>query len=202
MKTTELSVTWDYRCPFARNANEHILSALAAGAPWEVTFIPFSLDQAHVNEDLEPDVWDEPSMMPNLLAGQVGIVVRDKMPERFPQVHLSIFAARHDDGLELRDEAVLRSRLAACGVDADLVFTEIQSGWPLERYRREHEEAVAKHAVFGVPTFVVGDKAAFARLMTRPRGDSDLARATIENVLAIMERHPELNELKHTSIDF
>ena len=202
MTTTKLSVTWDYRCPFARNANEHILAALAAGAPWTVEFIPFSLDQAHVDEDHDPDVWDNPSMAPNLLAGQVGIAVRDRIPERFPQVHLSIFSARHDEGLDLRDEAMLRSRLAACGVDADLIFEEIQSGWPLDCYRKEHEAAVTEHAVFGVPTFIVGDKAAFARLMTRPEGDSDLARSTIENVLAIMERHPELNELKYTSIDF
>ncbi len=41
MKTAEFSVTWDYRCPFARNANEHILTALQGGAEWDVTFIPF-----------------------------------------------------------------------------------------------------------------------------------------------------------------
>ena len=30
------AVTWDYRCPFARNAHEHLAAALAGGADWEV----------------------------------------------------------------------------------------------------------------------------------------------------------------------
>ncbi|MHB8289674.1 MAG: DsbA family protein [Acidimicrobiales bacterium] len=201
MKAAEFSVTWDYRCPFARNANEHILTALQGGAEWDVTFIPFCLDQAHVDEG-EKDVWDDESMTQNLLAGQVGIVVRDRVPEQFPKVHLSIFRARHDESLDLRDEDVLRSTLAACGVDPNMVFANIEDGWPLEVYRKEHEAAVDNHSVFGVPTFIVGDQAAFVRLMTRPEGDSDTARAVIENVLGTMALHPELNEFKHTSIDF
>ena len=28
---TAFSVTWDYRCPFARNAHEHVLAGLDAG---------------------------------------------------------------------------------------------------------------------------------------------------------------------------
>ena len=38
----DFAVTWDYRCPFARNAHEHIIEALRAGAPWSVRFVPFS----------------------------------------------------------------------------------------------------------------------------------------------------------------
>jgi len=32
-------VTWDYGCPFARNAHEHILTGLAAGADWGVPIV-------------------------------------------------------------------------------------------------------------------------------------------------------------------
>ena len=52
------AVTWDYRCPFARNAHEHLAAALAGGADWDVTFLPFSLSQAHVPEGGAP-VWDD-----------------------------------------------------------------------------------------------------------------------------------------------
>jgi hypothetical protein len=38
---TDFAVTWDYRCPFARNAHEHVLAGLADGADWDVTFVPF-----------------------------------------------------------------------------------------------------------------------------------------------------------------
>ncbi len=193
------AVTWDYRCPFARTAHEHVVLALAGGAPWEVRFLPFSLNQVHV-ESGDPDVWGDPSRSPDLLAMQVGIAVRDRFPASFPELHVALFAARHDDGRDLRDEAVVRGVLAKSGLDADQVLSEVDDGWPLEVFRKEHEAAVAEHRVFGVPTFVVGDQAAFVRLMARPGDDVALATRTVERVLDLAAGWPELNELKHTSI--
>jgi len=40
----------------------------------------------------------------------------------------------------------------------------------------------------------------FVRLMTRPNGDAELARATIDRVLDLLTGHPEINEYKHTSV--
>jgi hypothetical protein len=54
--------------------------------------------------------------------------------------------------------------------------------------------------VFGVPTFVVGDRAAFVRLMSRPKSDAALARRTIQGVLDLFDGQPDLNEFKHTSL--
>src|SRR5207248_8320809 len=103
MDRIEFAVSWDYRCPFARNFHEHVAVALQAGAPWDVTWWPFSLNQVHVAEG-EPDVWEDPSKAPGLLAMQVGITVRDRWPEAFLPVHLGLFAARHDEGLDIREE--------------------------------------------------------------------------------------------------
>ena len=36
MSKLSFDVNWDYRCPFARNAHEHLVAALAGGADWEV----------------------------------------------------------------------------------------------------------------------------------------------------------------------
>src|SRR3954451_24375772 len=91
------AVTWDYRCPFARNAHEHLLTALEAGADWDVNFVPFSLGQVHVGEG-ETDVWDEPEKDTGLVALQSGTLVRDRHPEQFYAVHRALFAARHDNG--------------------------------------------------------------------------------------------------------
>ena len=52
--------------------------------------------------------------------------------------------------------------------------------------------------VFGVPTFMVGDRAVFVRLMSRPQGDAALARRTIDGVLDLFVDQPDLNEFKHT----
>src|SRR5215213_5383866 len=57
--TRAFAVSFDYRCPFARNGHEHLLAGLAGGADWDVTFLPFSLDQVHVAEG-EPAIWDRP----------------------------------------------------------------------------------------------------------------------------------------------
>jgi hypothetical protein len=192
------SVTWDYRCPFARNAHEHVVAGLRAGATWDVTFLAFSLGQAHVEEG-QPDVWDHPGDETGLLALQVGVVVRDQQPERFLDAHEALFALRHDRGGHLRDEAELRATLESVAVDGDRVFAEIATGKPLQTVREEHESAVADHGTWGVPTFAVGDQASFVRLMDRPRGDGARATRNIERVLDLLD-WPELNEFKHPTL--
>jgi protein-disulfide isomerase-like protein with CxxC motif len=199
MSVSEFAVTWDYRCPFARNFCEHLIAALEAGAPWNVHFVPFSLDQVHIEEG-ELDAWDNPAACRSLLAGQVGVAVRDQWPDKFLAAHQAIFACRHERGGDLRDEGVLRQALRAVGLDADAVFAEVTAGWPLETFRKEHESVVDDHRCFGVPTVIVGDSAVFVRVMDRPHGDAEKARRTVERVLDLLVGWPELNEFKHTSI--
>lgn len=193
------AVTWDYRCPFARIVHEHLIEALEDGANWDVTFVPFFLDQSHVEEG-EPPAWESPAHIAHLLSLEAGIVVRDRYPEQFLAAHRSLFAARHDEGSELREPAVVRNALARAGVDPDAVFTEVEAGWPRQLVRSEHERVVNDLDVFGVPTFIVDEDAAFVRLMTRPKGDAAVARRTIEGIVTQVVEHPEINELKHTRL--
>lgn len=197
--TRRFAVTWDYRCPFARNAHEHVLAGLGSGAGWEVQFLVFSLEQAHVEEGGTP-VWEEPERHPGLAANLAGVVVRDREPDKFLAAHAALFAARHDKGLDLRDPSVIGSSLDAAGVDGASVLAELKEGWPLEVLRAEHTDAVGRLSVFGVPTFISGDDAVFVRLMNRPMGDAEVARATIDRVLDLIAGFPELNELKHTVV--
>ncbi|HVV13427.1 DsbA family oxidoreductase [Amycolatopsis sp.] len=198
---TEFAVTWDYRCPFARNAHEHVLTALAAGADWEVRFLPFSLGQAHVAEG-EPSVWEKPGDDKGILALQAGVVVRDAFPARFPAVHRALFSARHDEGLHLEDRTVLEGVLSKHSVPAGEVFERIDSGEALAKVREEHERYVASHQVWGVPTFIAGDQAVFVRLMNRAGEGADPATSVraIERVVELLTGWPELNEFKHTSV--
>jgi hypothetical protein len=193
------SVTWDYRCPFARNAHEHLLAGLAAGADWDVRFLVFSLEQAHVQEGGTP-VWDEPERHPGLTANLAGVVVRDQHPELFPAVHLALFTARHDQALDLRERDILSKVLDDAGANGAQVLSEIDAGWPLDVLKAEHTEAVDERQVFGVPTFISDDNSVFVRLMNRPAGDGALGMATIERLLDLMAGWPELNEFKHTSL--
>jgi protein-disulfide isomerase-like protein with CxxC motif len=199
--TDSFAVTWDYRCPFARNAHEHVLSGLATGADWDVTFLAFSLGQAHVEEG-QPSVWDKPEQDGGILALQAGVVVRDQFAERFPNVHRALFAARHDNALQLDDRAVIEGVLREQGVGPDEVFARIDSGEALATVRDEHERVVASHHVWGVPTFIAGDQAVFVRLMDRSPVGADAAASvrTVERTVDLVSGWTELNEFKHTSI--
>jgi predicted DsbA family dithiol-disulfide isomerase len=199
MTTRSFAVTWDYRCPFARNAHEHIVAALKAGADWDVTFVAFSLNQAHVEEG-GVDVWDDPDKASTLLAPAAAVVVRDSYPDKFLDVHLALFTARHEEGRDLRERDVVADVLNEAGVDADAVLAEVDSGGPFDTLRKEHEQSVNDHRVFGVPTFIADDRAVFVRLMNRPAGDGEIGRTTIERTVDLLTGWPELNEFKYTSI--
>jgi len=195
------AVTWDYRCPFARNAHEHLLTGLAGGADWNVQFLPFSLGQVHVAEG-EPSVWEKPEQDSGILALQAGVVVRDEFRDRFAAVHRALFAARHDEGLHLEDRGTVERILTEHGVAADAVFARIDSGAALATVRSEHEQFVESHNVWGVPTFIAGDQAVFVRLMDRaPLGaDAAASTRTIDRLLDLVSGWVDLNEFKHTSI--
>ena len=115
--TLSFSLTWDYRCPFARIAHRHVCDALLDGADWDVRFVPFCLGQVHVEEGEAP-IWDHPEDDTGLLALQAAVVVRDARPDAFVRVHRALFEARHADGAQLRDPEVLAALLEAEGVDA------------------------------------------------------------------------------------
>lgn len=174
--TRSISVTFDYRCPFAYNGNLATINHLRAGADLDVRFVPFSLDQVHVPEG-EPPVWErEPADWGSgVLSLLYGIAVRDTFPDQFFDAHLALFAARHEHGLQLKDEAVLRDAVASAGLDPDAVAEEAWSGRPLKTLATEHTESVDRYGTFGVPTFCEGDEAAFVRFMDRGNVD-DLVR--------------------------
>jgi 2-hydroxychromene-2-carboxylate isomerase len=192
------ALTFDYRCPYARIVHDHVVTGLQAGADWDVRFLPFSLGQTHVEEG-DPDVWDRPEADSGLLALQIGIAVRDNWPDAFLAVHDALFDYRHGRGGDLRDRQALGELLTSGGVDPDAVFAEVDSGRPLATIKAEHTAFVASHNVWGVPTFVIDEKAVFVRLLDGSAGDGTVATRTVDRILDQVE-WPILNELKHTSI--
>ena len=198
MTPRRFALTWDYRCPYARIAHDHVVTALEGGAPWEVRFLPFSLAQAHVEDD-DPDVWDEPDRDTGLLALRVGVAVRDQWPSAFLEVHRGLFDLRHVHAGDLRDRDAIAKVLVDAGLDADEVLGEAASARSLATVKAEHTEFVTSHKVWGVPTFIVEERAVFVRLLDGPRGDAAFAQTSIERVLDEID-WPLLNEFKHTSI--
>jgi DSBA-like thioredoxin domain len=192
----QFAVTWDYRCPFARNAHEALVKGLQEGRDWDVRFWPFSLDQVHVEEGETP-VWqrslDDEKGMSGVRALLWGIAVRDAFADHFLDFHIAVFRARHDDAKKIAEEPVLREAAAGVGLDPDAVAEEVASGRPLKALEAEHTEAVDRYAVFGVPTIVEGDEAVFVRMMERGNVD-DFAQALD------LVGSTRLNEFKRTKI--
>ncbi len=156
--------------------------------------MPFSLDQVHVEEGGTP-VWerDPESWGTGVNALLWGIAVRDHFPTSFREWHVAAFAARHDEGRKIAKPEVLREIAASVGLDIDAVEAEVASGRPLESLAQAHTEAVKRHAMFGVPTFVVDDRAVFVRFMDRKNPDD------IDRTLDLLDWR-DLNEFKHTSV--
>src|SRR5665811_999976 len=182
-------ITFDYLCPFARNANEAVVEGLRQGRDWDVAFRPFSLAEVHVEEG-EPSVFGDTTKS-GILALQWGVAIRDNDPENFPAAHVALFGARHDDGLDISDESVIRSALADTGVDIEAIAEVVASGVPAKTLASEHTEAVDRWQVFGVPTFIQDGVATFMRFMSR--GDVD----DLDRALEMLDWQ-DMNEFKRT----
>jgi protein-disulfide isomerase-like protein with CxxC motif len=190
----DFAVSFDYRCPFARNAHESVVAGLQAGRDWNVTFTPFSLDQVHVEEG-ETAIWDrDPAEWGTGVSALLwAIAIRDQMPDQFLAWHSAAFAARHEEGAKIAKLEVLREIAAGAGLDGAAIEAEIETGRPLKTLAAEHTDAVKKYAMFGVPTFVVNDRAVFIRFMDRKNP------VDIDKALDLLE-WTDLNEFKHTSV--
>lgn len=191
-------VTYDYLCPFAHLAHEHLVSALQAGAPWQVTFSPFTLRQVH-KDDGALDVWDDPERRDDLLSLAASVAVRDGWPERFLDAHVALFRARHDRSMSLTSRDEVGQVLEVAGLDAAKVFEVVDAGDPYAELGRAFRRLAEDHAVFGVPTFVADGEAVFVRLMSRPADAAD-ATSTITDVVTRLVEDRRLNEFKRTRI--
>lgn len=191
-------VTYDYLCPFAHIVHEHVVEGVRSGAPWDVTFTPWTLRQVHKDEGA-PDVWDDPTKRDELLALEASIAVRDGWPEQFLDVHLALFRARHDSGIRLatRDEVV--SVLNETGVDAAAVLEVVDAGGPRKELASAWRRLSDDDAHFGVPTFLADGEAVFVRLMQRPTSTDDAVEA-IEGIVQALVADTRLNEFKRTKI--
>ncbi len=195
---TTFGISYDYRCPFAKNIHLHVLAALAAGADFEVEFIPWTMSQGH-RAPGAPDVWNDPAQDPALLALAVSVSVRDEQPELFLAAHEALFRARHERAIRLATMEEISGVLATLGVDMDKVGADVASRRP-HRVIGENFHAMQAYEAFGVPTFVVDSDATFVRYMNPPTGDGLASAKIIESLVTLMASQPELNEFKHTRV--
>lgn len=196
---TTFSLNYDYRCPFARNLNEHVVAAIKGGAQINVDFVPFNLSQVHVDEDAPP-IWDDPDREGDLLANEIGYIVSKIFPDRFHDTHISLFRLRHDAGKTLRQFDEIARVLEVNGVDSEVVRNLILSKTYAKEVRALHEYQVKEFDIFGVPTVFDGDNAAFIRLMSRPTSDLADSVNLINHAVEHVFKYSVFNEIKHSRV--
>jgi hypothetical protein len=113
-------VSYDYRCPFAKNIHLHLVTALRAGADFRVNFVPWTLSQGY-KDDGAPDVWNDPSRDSELLALAVSTSIRDQQPELFLVAHEALFRARHERAIRLVTMEEIEGVLTPLGVNTQKV---------------------------------------------------------------------------------
>jgi hypothetical protein len=190
-------LSYDYRCPFAKNIHLHVVTALRAGADFDVTFVPWTMSQGY-RASGAPDVWDDPTRDAEHLALAVSTSVRDLQPEHFLDAHEALFRARHERAIRLVNEDEIKEALRGIGVDLDLVFDDVSSRRPHKVIGESFRE-FERYEAFGVPTFVVDGDATFVRYMNPPT-DTTASIALIESLVTLMTNDSALNEFKHTKV--
>lgn len=193
-------LSYDYRCPFAKNLHLHVLAALRTGAGFDVTFVPWTMSQGF-KADGAPDVWDDPDRDEDLLALAVSTSVRDLQPQYFLHVHEALFRARHERAIRLVTMDEIDEVLGPIGVDLEHVHADVASRRPHKVIGESFRE-FERYEAFGVPTFVVGNDATFVRYMTAPSDEPGESVALIESLINLMTNQSALNEFKHTRVPF
>src|ERR1700722_6141477 len=196
MQSFDLS--FDYRCPFAKNIHLHVIEALRAGADYQVNFVPWSLSQGSRSEGAL-DVWNDPDYDQDLIALEAAVSVRDQKNECFLDAHEALFRARHDLSVRLTTLEEISNVLAPLGIDMSKVAADIASRRPHDVIAASHKE-FDRFEAFGVPTFVVNDDATFVRYMSEPTDDPAKSVQLIDSLLYLMTNQVDLNEFKHTQL--
>ncbi|MHB8379432.1 MAG: DsbA family protein [Acidimicrobiales bacterium] len=191
-------LSYDYRCPFAKNIHLHVVTALRAGADFDVTFVPWTMSQGYKASGA-PDVWDDPARDEELLALAVSTSIRDFQPEFFFDAHEALFRARHERAIRLVTANEISDVLLSTGVDLIQIFDDVDSRRPHKVIGESFRE-FDRYDAFGVPTFVVGNDATFVRYMNSPSDDARASITLIESLLSLMSSQSDLNEFKHTKV--
>ena len=151
-----------------------------------------------MNQKNGPDwkLWDQPESYPSRarFAFKGAEAARKQGPEAFDRFHLALLTARHVDGKDLTDRQTILDVAESAGLDMARFEHDFDAA-TLEPVGRDHEEGTQTYGVFGTPTFVF-DSGQAAYLRLRPLPPDDELPAVWEQIRAIMQERPTIQEIK------
>ncbi len=151
MPENQVTVYYDYTCPYSYRAARWLRQLGEAGRKLEVEWKTFSLKE--VNRGV-----GEPSVLDRQRAESVSVLALEPTkaaqvagPGLFERYHYRVFEAMHDDGRKLEASDLLTIARYA-GLDTGRFEVERREGVWLRRVAEDHREGAERWKVFGTPT--------------------------------------------------
>ena len=170
------------------------------GERLEIDWRSFSLEQANrANRTAEPGwrIWELADDYPSrgLWALRAGEAARNQGPAAHGGYHMALLRARHEQGLDIADRAVLREVANGQGLDLAQFDAELADRRLLDRIAADHTRAIEELEVFGTPTLVFGPGRVALLKMLRPPPPEE-ALAAFESIRTMVADLPTVLEVK------
>ena len=193
--TDSIDFHFDPMCPYAYQTSRWIRTVRDA-VDLDVTWKFFSLEEVNLTEG-QRHPWERPWSF-GFGQMRVGALIRrelgnDGIDRWYEAVGHAFFFAGVKTHVPEQHAAVI----AAAGFDPTYVERAIADPSTLDEVRAEHEDAVARVGMHGVPTlvFVPGGYAVYGPVVVPPpEGDDAVA---LWDLVRSMQRFPHLYELRH-----
>lgn len=192
---TKFELFYDYRCPFVYRASLLLQNVQDSGErTLDIRWRYFSLAQVNSKDD-GWTVWDAPES--EHAKGRLAFSAAEaaRRQDRFEDFHLPLLQARHRDGLDIDDIAVVERVAVEAGLDLDRFRKDVADPESVYAIARDHQPAVKEHGIFGTPTFLFpSGAAAYVRLSEAPEG-ADAVRI-FDKIVSVAGDEPRILEIK------
>jgi len=189
----EFELYFDYLCPFVYRASLLLANVAAERSP-DVSWRYFSLTQVNSKDD-GWTVWDAPAA--DRVRGRLAFKAAEaaRRQGRFDVFHPALLAARHQARSDIDDVRVIEQVAEDSGLDLERFRLDVDDPSIMQALARDHMQAVAKHGVFGTPTFVFPNGAsAYIRLAEAPAGAE--AVDLYDRMIGMAADEPRVLEIK------
>ena len=165
--------------------------------PIEITWKPFSLEQA--NQKIGPDykAWDESDedLNESLWGLRAGAAAKRQGEDAMRRYMPMLLKARHEERKDLGDKDLLKEIAAQANLDLGQFVKDLDDRSTLDDIAASHKEAVEDHGVFGTPTFVFENGASAFLKLIRPKTPEQAEKA-FDSLINVMSSNIFIGEVK------
>ena len=197
---TNITFYYDYLCPFASRLASWLLSLKKPDTPdmpdFDITWKTFSLEQNSSKKE-GFKYWehpDQPSIGVRALAASKAVKTQGETV--FLAFHKALFTARHEERKNIGKLPVLSDIAEKSGADARKMAADLNEKACWAAVGTDHEEGVARHNLFGVPSLVFSKgRPVYIKLTAIPSSATEQV-SLFHMIREMAEDRPYLEEFK------